>query len=78
MDTIQKILDKEQLKDIADQIVREDIVDIIVIYKDTKDGKLKWKTSTKDCSTMIGEMQIAENGMWDIINSLDFEDVEEV
>lgn len=63
--TVQKILDKEELKDLADKIVSEDIDNIILIYHNVKDNKICYATTVKGWATIFGEMEMIHQAMLD-------------
>lgn len=67
--TVQKILDQEELKDIADKIVSEDIDNIILIYRDVKEKSVCWVTTIKQWATIFGSLEMIHELMledWEI------------
>ncbi len=58
--TIQKILDRELLKDLANQMVDETITDVIVIYRDPKTKSIVWNTTIDDFPLLFGIMEITQ------------------
>lgn len=63
--TVHKILDNEELKDIADEIISEDVDNIILIYRNTKDKSIHYATTVKEWATVFGSMDMIHALMLD-------------
>lgn len=54
--TIDKLLSEDDLKALAETIVRGDIDNIILIYRDKEEHSIKWNTSVDNWATVFGIM----------------------
>lgn len=66
--TVQKILDKEELKDFAERIVSEDIDNVIIIYRDAKENSIHWATTIKEWAMVFGSLSMVHTlilGDWE-------------
>jgi hypothetical protein len=59
-DTVENILKEDNLNQIASKIVDKEIDNIIIIYKDKVDNKLKYATTCDSYATIYGEIVIAK------------------
>lgn len=57
-DSIDKILGKEQLKDLAELLVNGGAEDVLVIYKDKETDTLRWATTLDKWVAIIGTLEI--------------------
>lgn len=58
--TITKLLNEDELKQIADNLVSGEIDNIIVIYRIKDTNSINWMSSISEWSRTIGEVVIAE------------------
>ncbi len=67
--TVGKILDKEQLKDLADKIVSEDIDNIILVYTDKQNKTVTYATTIKQWAIVFGSLEMVHHLMmeeWEV------------
>ncbi len=67
--TVEKLLGREGLKDLANKIVNEDVDDVILIYRNKKSGSLCWATIIADWAVLFGSMDMTQMMMredWEI------------
>ncbi len=77
--TVQKILDGEELKDFAEMILSGEIDNLVLIYRNPKDGSVHWATNIKQWSMVFGSLDMAQVLMheeWENQRWCDEEEVE--